>query len=162
MKTLIFVRHGKSSWEHNTSDKERPLTERGKRDAHLIASAFNTKNYSVDLICSSPANRAYSTCKIFSEHLYYPNGNIKVINQLYDFEGNAVINFIKNLDNTYNTVLLFGHNHAFTAIVNLFGDRYIENIPTSGLVVLTFSTDEWQFIKHGQTQLILFPRDFKH
>ena len=53
-------------------------------------------------------------------------------------EGDNVINFITNIDDSYEKVMIFGHNHAFTSICNIFGDQYIDNLPTSGLVVIKF------------------------
>jgi phosphohistidine phosphatase len=55
--------------------------------------------------------------------------------------------------------MIFGHNHAFTSIVNTFGNSYIENVPTSGLVMLEFNINNWQDLTHGKTALILFPKD---
>lgn len=161
MKKIILVRHAKSSWEDNVSDSDRPLNSRGVEDAKITAYNLKKKGFTIDLICSSTANRAYSTYKIFTEYLPVLKDDVCISNKLYDFEGKQVISFIKNLDNKLNTVLLFGHNAAFTTVANVFGDRYIENIPTSGVVVIKFDVKEWVFLKFGQTELVLFPRDFR-
>jgi phosphohistidine phosphatase len=58
-------------------------------------------------------------------------------------------------------VLIFGHNHAFTEIVNVWGDQYIENVPTAGLVQLNFDIDNWRNIVKGKTKTILFPKQLK-
>ncbi|SHH51029.1 SixA phosphatase family protein [Winogradskyella jejuensis] len=160
-KILIIVRHAKSSWEHNVSDVERPLKTRGVRDASLIAKEFKSKNYSIDAVYSSPANRALSTCNIFKDILGWSPDLIENDEELYDFSGEQVINFIKNIDNQLETVVIFGHNHALTSIINLMGDKYIDNLPTSGLVVLKFDIDSWKYAKYGQTELIMFPRDYR-
>ena len=66
MKTLILVRHGKSSWEYSVDDKDRPLKERGVNDGHLISEEFKSQNAStIDAAFSSPANRALHTGMIF-------------------------------------------------------------------------------------------------
>lgn len=161
IKRLILVRHGKSSWEFNVNDRDRPLKQRGINDALLVAENFQQKDYKIDAVFSSPANRAHSTCKIFKTSLGWKADNIKVVEDLYDFSGERLIIFIKKLDNNLNTVAIFGHNHAFTSIANLYGDQFINNVPTSGLVVLKFNIDDWQHAKYGQTELIMFPRDFK-
>ena len=57
--------------------------------------------------------------------------------------------------------MLFGHNHALTSIVNIFGSKYIDNVPTSVLVNITFDIDNWNDIKKGVTTLTIFPRDLK-
>lgn len=161
MKTIILVRHGKSSWKYDVIDAERPLKQRGKEDSKLVSNALLKHQISSDKIFSSPAKRALNTCKIFAKTLQIPENEIKIIDNLYDFGGQNVINFIKSLDNDYKTVMIFGHNHAFTSISNIFGDKYIDNLPTSGLVVINFEVDLWKNIDQGKTLLTIFPRDLK-
>lgn len=161
MKEIILVRHGKSSWEYDLSDINRPLNSRGVSDAKLVADDFVKKGDLPDIIYSSPANRALSTCKIFTSILGFSEDSIQVIDELYDFGGKDVINFIKKLPNDYNNVMIFGHNHAFTSISNIFGDQFIDNLPTSGLVKLRFDIPNWKDLKKGTTEFIIIPKDFK-
>lgn len=161
MKKLIFVRHAKSSWEYDVTDRKRPLKKRGYNDAKLVSTALAKYQIKIDKIYSSPAKRAFTTCEIFSKNLNKALNDIEIKEDLYDFGGQNVQHFIGTLDDDYETVLLFGHNHAFTSLVNLYGDKYIDNLPTSGAVVIEFEALSWQYIKLGQTKLILFPRDFK-
>ena len=60
MKTWVMVRHAKSSWEFNVSDRERPLATRGIHDAALVAKELNTYNFHFDKVFSSPAKRAFT------------------------------------------------------------------------------------------------------
>jgi phosphohistidine phosphatase len=161
MKTLILVRHAKSSWKHNVDDKERPLKNRGNTDAELVSIALKYRDLELDQIYSSPANRALSTCKIFINNLNIENDKIIIENNLYDFGGDQVISFIKELDQNYQNVMIFGHNHAFTSICNIFGDSFIDNLPTSGLVVIDFDVNSWADINKGCTRFTIFPRDLK-
>jgi len=160
-KKIILIRHAKSSWEYDVSDVDRPLKKRGITDALIISKAFNEKAYAIDRVYSSPANRAFSTCQIFKNNLNWVDNQIEIVNELYDFGGQSVLNFIATIDDTLDTVVIFGHNHALTAIANNLGDNYIDNLPTSGLVVLQFNVDSWDYIKHGKTELLMFPRDFR-
>lgn len=161
MKTLILIRHGKSSWEHDLPDKKRPLKTRGINDAHLVSNEFKTRLIRQDLVLSSPAVRAFSTCEIFRKNLKISDVSVKVNEDLYDFQGEKLIKVIKNLDNNYDNVMIFGHNHAFTSICNIFGNRFIENLPTTGLAVIQFDCKSWQDIKNGQTIATIFPKDLK-
>ena len=68
---------------------------------------------------------------------------------------------MKKVSDDYKNVMIFGHNHAFTSICNIFGDKFIDNLPTSGLVVIDFNVDSWSDIKHGTTRFTIFPRDLK-
>lgn len=161
MKTLILVRHGKSSWDYAVNDKDRPLQERGIKDVHLVSNTFKTDKMAIDAAFSSPANRALHTCMIFLRQIDFPLNKLKVTTELYDFSGNSVLNFIKNFDNNLKTVLVFGHNEAFTNLANSLGNTYIDNVPTSGLVHLSFEVDNWQAVKKGTTKQTIFPKELK-
>lgn len=161
MKELILVRHGKSSWDYDVADKDRPLKERGINDGHLVAGTFAKEGVAVDAIFSSPANRALHTCMIFLRTLDFPFKQFELSNHLYDFSGESVLNFVKNLDNAFKCVLIFGHNFAFTNMANSLGDQNIDNVPTTGLVRLRFDTDSWASVKRGKTVQRIFPKSLK-
>lgn len=161
MKTLLLVRHGKSSWEYGVEDKDRPLQERGINDGHLVSMAFKSQNPVIDAIFSSPANRALHTCVIFLRNLNHPFSKFQLTNELYDFSGGSVMRFVKRLDNSLNTVMVFGHNEAFTHVANEWGNRYIDNVPTTGLVQLDFDIDEWASAANAKTKQTIFPKALK-
>ncbi|RLD27546.1 MAG: histidine phosphatase family protein [Bacteroidetes bacterium] len=161
MKTLIIVRHAKSSWEYDVSDINRPLKSVGITDAALVSNKFKMSGNNPEVIFSSPAKRAFETCKIFIDNIRFSYKKVHISDQLYDFGGNKVVNFIKSWENNYKSVMIFGHNHALTAIVNTYGDTDIDNLPTSGLVLIKFEIDSWKDIESGKTELILFPRHLK-
>lgn len=161
MKTVIFVRHGKSSWDYDTNDKDRPLKERGINDAHAVSKAFKTLDTPVDFIYSSLANRALHTAVIFTRNLGHSFDNFKVVDTLYDFSGEQVLDFLKRVDDSHGTIMIFGHNYAFTTLVNAMGDRYIENVPTAGLTMIQFPVNQWKAIEKGQTIKTIFPRDLR-
>ena len=161
MKKLVLMRHGKSSWEFNVRDEKRPLKSRGKRDAELVALEFLKNSEIPHKIFSSPAKRTLDTCKIFTKCVGTPIENVKVIDELYDFGGSSVINFIKNLPDTVEYAMLFGHNHAFTSICNVYGSKSIDNLPTSGLAILEFDIDLWTQLKKGKTKTIITPKSLR-
>lgn len=161
MKTLVLMRHGKSSWKYDVSDKERPLKKRGITDAIRVSEHFKAKKLHLDKIISSPANRALSTCKLFVKTLNIDEMHITIEPNLYDFGGESVIEVVKSLSDDYNNVIIFGHNHAFTTISNIFGNLYIDNLPTAGLVAIDFEVERWKGISVGTTRFTIFPRDFK-
>ena len=161
MKKLILVRHGKSSWEYAVGDKDRPLLQRGINDALLVSDNFNTQSTPIDAAFSSPANRALHTSMIFMRQLYFPLEKFRVVNELYDFSGEDVLQFVRQLDDELNSVLIFGHNHAFTHIANSLGNSYIENVPTSGLVQLEFNVQNWAFIEKGIIKQTIFPKQLR-
>jgi phosphohistidine phosphatase len=161
MKKIVFIRHAKSSWEFDVTDINRPLKKRGVADSDLVSNTFRNLGFSPDMVFSSPAIRAHETCKIFVNNLKINEDYIKIEDQLYDFGGNKVINFIKSLDDSYKNIMIFGHNHALTSIANTFGNIYIDNLPTCGLVILEFDIEYWSELKQGETIKMIFPRDLK-
>ena len=161
MKKLILIRHAKSSWEYDVEDRKRPLNNRGNIDAALVSKEFNIRKFNIDAVFSSPANRALLTCKIFLKNLNIDNNLLTISEDLYDFGGQSVMNFIKKIENKYDNVMIFGHNNALTYLVNLYGSIYIDNLPTSGLVCIDFNISSWKEIQKGITKTILIPKDLK-
>lgn len=161
MKTLYLVRHAKSSWEHDVEDHKRPLKKRGQRDAKLVSEQVRKEIFPPQKIISSDAVRALSTAEYFKKALKIDEKHFKTDHQLYDFGGQNVIRTIKSLDDDLNYAMLVGHNHALTSVVNMLGDRYIENVPTCGFVMMQFDEEKWSKITTGKTIKTIFPRDLK-
>ncbi|GER60505.1 SixA phosphatase family protein [Patiriisocius marinus] len=161
MKTLYFARHAKSSWKHDVDDHQRPLKSRGRSDASLVSDKAATEMKPPQFCISSDAVRAKTTAAYFVNAFKVADENFKLDHSLYDFSGQQVMSLIKELDDSYNRVMIFGHNHAFTSIVNMLGNEYIENVPTSGFVAIEFDSDSWQNITVGKTIKTIFPRNLK-
>ena len=161
MKNIIFVRHGKSSWDYQVDDKDRPLKERGIRDAHLVVGELKKRNLHIDKCFSSPANRALHTCLIFLRNLRFDFQKFQVTEALYDFSGESVSDFLKGLADEDSTVMIFGHNYAFTNLVNLLGDAYIDNLPTAGMAILQVDVERWKDVKKGKTKELVFPKELR-
>ncbi len=161
MKKLILIRHAKSSWEYDVIDHERPLKKRGINDAHLIAKKLMDLNFEIDKVLVSDATRTRLTAEIILPALNIPENIISYHHKLYDFSGRDLVDVIKNCDTTANTLMVFGHNHAITAFVNTFGNIFIDNVPTCGVVVIEFQTNTWTEIISGETIYTIFPRDLR-
>lgn len=161
MKNLILIRHGKSSWEAPLNDFDRPLTNRGISDAHLVSLAainFIPKSF---IIKSSTAKRAKNTALIFAQNFSYPIESIQFADDLYTFDPKLLEQLVKKFNNDYESVILFGHNEAITNFVNKFGSVFIDNVTTSGFVSLIFDCDLWSDLKKGRTTKVIFPLDLK-
>lgn len=161
MKVLYMVRHAKSSWEHDLVDHQRPLDERGKMDARLVSIQVKNEINPPQKIITSDANRALSTARFFKDALSVADEDFIMNHDLYDFGGQNVLRIIKELNNSVDRVMIVGHNHAFTSIVNMLGNKYVENVPTCGFLMIEFDSDNWSTIKGGNTKKIIFPRNLK-
>jgi phosphohistidine phosphatase len=161
MKNLILIRHAKSSWDAPLIDKDRPLSARGIQDAHLVAAEAERilpKSY---IVWSSTAQRARNTAYIFAENLSIPIDTISFRDDLYTFDEKVLEKIIKSCDNQFDNLILFGHNDAITNFVNTFGNRAVENVPTAGVVSISFDENDWNNIRKGKTDIVLFPRELK-
>jgi len=147
MKTLYLIRHAKSSWgDLSLSDFDRPLNERGKRNAPFMGKIIRSKGIKPDLIVSSPAKRAYSTAKKIAKEIGYKTENIKTESSIYEADVRTLLKVVNELSANAKTVMLFGHNPGFTDFTNYLSGANISNIPTCGMVCIRFSTSKWEEI----------------
>ncbi len=162
-KTVYFIRHAKSSWENpGMRDIDRPLNPRGLRDAPFMAKLLKGKGVEIDQIIASPANRAFTTATYFSEEYGIDKDKIIVDRSIYEAYPETVLDIVQALDNSLNTVLLFGHNPSFTSIANLFSMEYIANVPTCGIVKVEADIKEWSSFVEGIAMQTAFyyPKQF--
>lgn len=160
-KILTLMRHGKSSWEHRVDDHDRPLKDRAFEDIKLVSAHAKSEIGSSAKLISSPAKRALTTAKLFTEHLNIDPDRLQVNPQLYTFNVYKLKQIISLLNDKDDEVVLFGHNPAFTSLVNEFGDKYFDNMPTSGLVKLSFENTSWKDCISAKTTLHLFPKNLR-
>ena len=146
MKTLFLVRHAKSSWDDPAlADKDRPLNDRGKRDAPKVGGRLAKAGAKPDLILSSPAKRALTTAEIIARKLGYKCKNIVVDDRLYAVEPEALLDVIRRLDDGAECVMLFGHNPELTELAHRLSGK-IGHMPTCAVAELTFDVKSWKRI----------------
>jgi phosphohistidine phosphatase len=164
MKTLYLARHAKSSWKNSElSDVDRPLNKRGKRDAPFMGEVLHEKGVKPDLMVTSPAKRARLTAESIAKEIGYKKKNIVIEEDLYEFSTSGLLDVIQGFDNNHNSIMIFGHNPAFTTLNNNLTDQYIDNIPTCGIVCIQFDL-QWNEIESnsGKTQFFIYPKMFSN
>ncbi|MGB8133052.1 MAG: histidine phosphatase family protein, partial [Nitrososphaeraceae archaeon] len=110
MKTLLIMRHAKSSWnELNIPDHDRPLNRRGKHDAPLMGKLLRDQKITLDLIISSTAVRAETTANLIAKASKY-KGEIVLDKLIYSAEPMDLLNLLSKCSDEYNNILLVGHN----------------------------------------------------
>lgn len=156
MKTIYIVRHAKSSWEEiGLSDEQRPLLKKGIKRTQKVTDFLVSKKVRVDHIISSPAVRALETAKLVAIVLGYPLKDIQLDPRIYHTTGRKLFELLFEAPREAGSVMLVGHNPALTDFVNHFLDPRIDNLPTSGVVSVSFETDRWE-----QLPLAKFKVDF--
>lgn len=154
MKTLFLVRHAKSDWSnHEFTDQERPINQRGLRDAPLMAQRLKLLNIPISEIISSPAVRAWSTAKIFAEFLDYPLPKIKQDPLLYEANLKTFLSVINNLPVSKDNIMIFGHNPTLTEMIDYLADYELSNLPTCGIAMIAFDLNDWKLVSRNTGEL---------
>ena len=146
MKSLYLLRHAKSSWaEHGLSDRQRPLAERGLRDAPLMGERFSARGEHLERIISSPALRAHSTAQLFAEAGGFPPGEVVLEPDLYFLGSGSIGDVILSQDDQLQSIMLVFHNPDITQFVNSIDyEVSIDNVPTCGLIKLGCDIAHWR------------------
>lgn len=145
MKRLTLVRHAKSSWDDsNLEDRDRPLSERGERDAPYMGGRLRARKARPSLIVSSPATRALQTARIIAAELGYPAEFLQIEHALYLAGVSELRHVIGAQDERCADLMVVGHNPGLTELANaLMGEPWIDNLPTGGVVAIDFDTTRW-------------------
>lgn len=156
-KTILLVRHAKSDWgDASLSDFDRPLNERGKSDAPVMAHRLLDKNIFIDAFISSPANRARRTARIFAKEYKRDKDDIIIRDELYAAPENVFYDVILTADNKFKSIAIFSHNPGLTDFANLLTDTRIDNIPTCGIFAIKADCGNWKNFKEADKKFWFF------
>ncbi len=156
MKTLLIIRHAKAESSFTLNDFERPLNDRGKKDAPEMAMRLKTKNININAFISSPAARAKKTASLFYQTLGTTAADIIFISALYHAPESVFFETIKNIDNQFNTVAIFAHNPGITYFVNKLTTVKIDNMPTCAVFAISVAATEWKDFAKAKKELLFF------
>ena len=144
MKTLLIIRHAKSSWDlTGAADIDRPLNERGKRDAPAMARRLIKASITIDRFVSSPARRARQTAELFIREFDKKEKAIRFIPELYHAAPAVFKEVVAGLDDKDDTVAIFSHNPGITAFVNMLTEVRLDNMPTCAIFAVKSSVEHW-------------------
>jgi len=158
MKTIFLVRHATAQDRgEGLPDFERPLVKKGEKEARAIA-RYLAQTYAVpDLMISSFANRAIETAHVFAKAFGYPPQKILLRDTFY---GNtvpeALAGEIGRQPDKYRSLMLFGHDPAFSQLAAYLVKGFRETIPKAGVVAADFAIDRWEEMKSGSGKLLEF------
>ena len=156
MKRLFLIRHAKSSRDDPAlADKDRPLNDRGKRDAPKMGALLAKRRVKPNLILSSSAVRALDTAEIIAEKLDYKRKNIRVEDRLYAVEADKLLDVIRRLGDELDCVMLIGHNPELTELAHRLSSK-ITDMPTCAVAEFTFDSKCWSRIgKDNPVKVVL-------
>ncbi len=163
MKTLLLMRHAKSSWKDTElSDIDRPLNKRGKKDAPFMGAVLEEKELIPQLILSSTAVRARQTAELVTAAFNF-TGEIRYLDYFYLAEPAAYLRGLAEVPDDLERVMVIGHNPGLEGLLQILSGR-IEALPTSTIAYLSLPVDSWHDLHEdteGELLELLIPRQLE-
>ncbi len=158
MRTIILVRHAKSSWKNlSLDDFDRPLNKRGKKNAPFMGKKLKERHIMPDLILSSPAKRARKTATAIAKALGYPKQNIIFDVNMYRSSAEYLFEMARNMDEIHETIMLLGHNLELNDFADmLLKSNPVHNIVTAGVYCIKFNVSQWQKLQQGKGEAVFY------
>lgn len=156
MKTLWLMRHAKSDWsDPSLADFDRPLNQRGKKDAPLMGRWIQSSGRMPDRIISSPATRARLTTLRVAEACGLDRGAIDWWADFYPGAVAETVEYLKQTPLESEHVLMIGHNPALEELVSFLtsSNKLWLKLPTAAIAMMAVDIAEWNEIGSGKCQL---------
>jgi len=152
MKQLILVRHAKSDWPEETEDFDRPLADKGLKEAERMSVFMKNSNVAIDYFVSSPALRALTTCEVFNRTYQL---SISTDEKLYHPSESNFESVIYDLDDQVQSVAFFSHNNGISNFANSISED-IFHFPTCGVAGFEVDCDSWSEFAGAGKRLLFF------
>ncbi|MEO7307973.1 MAG: histidine phosphatase family protein [Ferruginibacter sp.] len=157
MKKIFIIRHAKSDQGFFGNDFERPLNERGRSDAPVMAKRLLDKKIKIEGLVSSPAVRAKQTAELFAETLNMAVVDIFFISALYHAPSEEFYEVIASLPDALNSVAIFSHNPGITYFVNsLNTNTRVDNMPTCAVFAVEADIVQWVEFMKAKKDILFF------
>lgn len=161
--TIYICRHAKSSWnDASLPDFDRPLNERGLRDAPFMAKVFRQRGEQVDLVVSSTARRAMSTALTFAHELGVAEDAILRMDRIYHATVPTLLATLNALPTDAKRAMLFGHNPGLTELIAYLTGEDIGHLPTCGMARIDFPGDAWNWVSRDSGTLVWLDHPKRH
>jgi phosphohistidine phosphatase len=144
MKTLLILRHAKSSWKDpDLPDQDRPLNKRGKHDAPRMGKLLKDEDLIPDLIISSTAARAKKTAELVAKTCKYKGEEISLNQSLYGAQPSDYLKILEGLSDKHKAVLVVGHSPSVEETVEVLTGSPDVIMPTCALAHISLPIQNW-------------------
>jgi len=164
IKTLYLIRHAKSDWQDpGASDFERGLTNKGRGDINTMGSYLKLRGILPDLVLASCSLRTQETADGLADRLGF-EGQRDYLQELYLSSPETLKETLMLEDNSFESILVVGHNPQVTDLANMLTEEHISKIPSLGIVAIAFDIDEWSELEEAQGEIdfFIYPKQFKY
>ena len=159
MKRLLLLRHAKAvPATEPLVDIDRPLAERGERDARRIGERLRRQQLHPTLILASPASRALRTAQLVAQAIDYSRDAISLDRRLYLAEPAAIVEIIAAQDDAIKTLVVVGHNPGLTELLHRLLPTFdVDDLPTCAVVGLDYvDAVAWQDLASASAELCYY------
>jgi phosphohistidine phosphatase len=160
VRTIILLRHGKSSWSDPTlADLDRPLAQRGERASRRIAKYIQRKKIRPSLVLCSPSLRTRQTLEAIESSLG-KRPSVELEPQLYAASEGELLQRLQALPESVDSVMLIGHNPGLHELARALASRGVdlpqldEKFPTGALATLVVDSENWAAVRPGDAELV--------
>jgi phosphohistidine phosphatase len=164
MRLLTLIRHAKSSWDHPALDDfERPLNERGQRDAPRMAAYVLRSLGRPDCIVSSPAVRALSTALVFAEVCGIGADALSRQPRIYEASAETLLRLVRAFSDDDRHVMMFGHNPGFSELAHRLARCSFDDMPTCAVAQISFDSKSWLDVdeRSGTLRFYAYPKQLR-
>ncbi len=159
IKTLTLIRHAKSNWKYPAlADADRPLSNRGRREAAVMGRVLAERGFRPDRWLSSPALRALRTTEVVAGAIGWTLSRIVLEHRLYEHSSEQLLALLRALEDDATWVVCVGHNPELTDLANRLASKKLEKLPTCGVLEMRFAMGRWQVL--GESEPLSVMLDF--
>lgn len=157
MKTLLLLRHAKSSWKKPTlNDFDRPLNDRGRKAAQTVGKFLGKQELAIDLVISSPAVRARQTIeRVLGAAGVSPE--LRFDQRIYEASPATLLEVVSQIEDDRKSVLLVGHNPGMEELLTLLVGKE-EPMPTAAVAKISLDIKKWDKVVGSKAELDSFWR----
>jgi len=161
MKNLLLMRHAKSSWgDSSLPDHQRPLNQRGKRDAPRMGKFLREQGVDLDAILCSTAVRARATAKgLLQEYTF--EGEISYYDDLYQADPETIVSVLNQLPGSVTTAMVIAHNPGLDDFLEIVCDE-CGHMTTANVAYIKYSIERWsdlRVVTRGELLYFWRPRE---
>lgn len=162
MRTLLLIRHAKSSWaEPGLADHDRPLNDRGRRDAPAMGARLRDEGLVPGVIRSSTALRARTTAGLLADALGLAADAVVLDRGLYGADPETLLDAAAELPGSAAIAALVAHDPGLSELAYRLSDGAVDHMPTCAVLVARFEVDGWRDLRRADPVAVrlLTPRD---
>ena len=163
MKQLYILRHAKSSWDNkDLADFDRPLSNRGEKDAKKLCAFAEMNGIVVDKVMCSNAKRTKETFDLVADGFNFPIADVFYTEDLYFGDVNNIVSSLRKLDEKFKNILIVGHNPTLHMLVEILTEDIIEKFSTCNLAIINFK-EEWKTLDFHKSSLksLIRPKEIR-